>query len=59
MIYTHGDIMERTELGKESRLWRNLTLMMPYEVVERLGAKPGDNVQFFENDGQIIIKKVN
>jgi len=48
----------KAELGQKCRLWRNMTCSMPYEVAERLGIKPGDQIQFVEECGRIEIEKV-
>lgn len=50
--------MKKTELGKESRIWRNLSLGLPFEVIDKLGAKPGEFIQFFECGKHIVIEKV-
>jgi len=49
--------MEKVELGKESRIWRNLSMPISLEVCEKLGVKPGDNVQFYACGDSVIVEK--
>lgn len=47
----------KEKLGKESKVWKGLGTTLPFEVINRLGVKPGDSVQFFYCDGAVVIEK--
>lgn len=38
-------------------LWRNMNIALPYEIVERLGLKPGDKIFFNIVNDHVVVEK--
>lgn len=47
----------KERIGTENQIWKSLGVALPFEVLQRLGAKPGDKVQFFDCGDSVVIEK--
>lgn len=50
--------MSKTVLGQGCTLWRNNSAPVPFELMERLGLRPGDKFQYVDCGDHIEVEKM-